>query len=81
MLKKRGVCKWRAVAERSALVEERLAKSRKLRLQRLFDGWWNNLDRMAISKSRSIMQYELNKRIQLRRGMTALFMNTEEKRH
>lgn len=81
MLKKRGVCKWRAVAERSALVEERLAKSRKLRLQRLFDGWWNNLDRMAISKSRSIMQFELNKRIQLRRGMTALFMHTEEKRH
>ena len=50
-------------------------------MQRLFDGWWNNLDRLAISKSRKIMQLELHKRIHLRRGLTGLLMHTEDKRH
>lgn len=62
MLKKRGVCKWRAVAERTTFVAESLLKHKKNRLRKLFNGWWNNVDRLADSKSRLIMQNELYKR-------------------
>ena len=81
MLKKRGVCKWRSFAEYAVATEERIQISHKRRLQRLFDGWWNNVDKLAASKSRAIMQRELNKCFHLRRGLTGLSMNAQEKRH
>ena len=81
MLKKRGVCKWRAVSDYAMATEERIQLSQKRRLQRLFDGWWNNVDKMAQSKSKDIMQRALNKCFHLRRGMTALSMHANDKRH
>lgn len=62
MLKKRGVCKWRFVAERTTFVTEALAKHKENRLRNLFNSWWNNVDRLGEGKSRQIMQRELNKR-------------------
>ena len=51
------------------------------RLRTLFNAWWDSRDRVCEGKSRFIMQTELYKRIQFRRGLTALRLHADEKYH
>ena len=51
---------------------------RKFKLRRMFDGWWNNVERIGESKQRHVMQVELNKRFQYRRVLTSLSLYAEE---
>lgn len=81
MLKKRGVCKWRRVTERSNFVADTQAKIKENRLRKIFNGWWNSVDRLSEGKARQIMQKELNKRFHYRRVLTALKIHAEEKLH
>ena len=62
MLKKRGVIKWRTVKDRSSFVSTTQAKIRENKMRKMFNGWWNNVDRLSEGKSRQIMWTELNKR-------------------
>ena len=81
MLKKRGVTKWQKVAERSTFVDKTIETHRTNRMKKLFNSWWNNVDRLGEGKSRFIMQNELNKRFQYRRVLTTLKINAESKLH
>ena len=50
-------------------------------MRKMFNGWWNNVDRLSEGKGRHIMQTELNKRFQYRRVLTALRVYADEKLH
>ena len=47
----------------------------------MFNGWWDNLDRLSEGKTRMIMQQELYKRILYRRALTGLRTFADEKLH
>ena len=81
MLKKRGVLKWKKIAQRTVFVTNTLEKHRQNQLRKMFDGWWNNVDRLSAGKSRYIMQVELSKRFQYRRVLTSLKLHCEAKQH